>query len=369
MRQGLAVAAILTSLAPCANGHGAVTYPPPRNAVDKDLAPWNGPVPAKDPSVESHTGWCPVADPNGTVSGRNGQACFWFSNGCSIGCPTCDGTSRGPIPNSKDPNWARKFNTCNNKTVRATICDPELRTVNRGAECGAADDWYYYSPWRAPGSAPVFDACGMAGGHKPPDGGFGGIYVNTTHAVLGNKGSEVLPAMPSGVLWASGDAVEVSWSIEANHAGGYQYRLAPKSGPLTEEEFQKMPLSFVGQQSLRWGGVNGTTISFDGWYVSEGTSPPGSTWVINPIPRNDEAQTGKGFTPRCKDPIPISKCQGMTDGQSAVANLEIVDRVQIPSDLPSGEYVLGWRWDCEESNQIWQSCSDVTVVNNNHFHI
>lgn len=30
---------------------------------------------------------------------------------------------------------------------------------------------YYYSPWRAPGSAPVFDSCGMAGGHKPPNGG------------------------------------------------------------------------------------------------------------------------------------------------------------------------------------------------------
>ena len=41
--------------------------------------------------------------------------------------------------------------------------------------------------------------------------------------------------------------------------------------------------------------------------------------------------------------------------------LEIVDRVQIPSDLPEGDYVLGWRWDCEQSNQIWMSCSDVTI--------
>ena len=24
------------------------------------------------------------------------QACYWFSNGCSIGCPTCDGSTRGP---------------------------------------------------------------------------------------------------------------------------------------------------------------------------------------------------------------------------------------------------------------------------------
>ena len=68
--------------------------------------------------------------------------------GCAIGCEECDGSSRGPIPSSTDPEWHRKFNICNNTDTKATICDPALRTVNRGAECGADDDWYYYSPWR-----------------------------------------------------------------------------------------------------------------------------------------------------------------------------------------------------------------------------
>ena len=44
----------------------------PRNAVDKDLSPWNGPV--KDPNVESATGWCPVPGADGKPSGRNGQS-------------------------------------------------------------------------------------------------------------------------------------------------------------------------------------------------------------------------------------------------------------------------------------------------------
>ena len=61
--------------------------------------------------------------------------------------------------------------------------------------------------------------------------------------------------------------------------------------------------------------------------------------------------------------MPATMCQGMEDGAGgAEPTLEIVDRVLIPADLPAGEYVLGWRWDCEESNQIWQSCSDVTIV-------
>ena len=42
---------------------------------------------------------------------------------------------------------------------------------------------------------------------------------------------------------------------------------------------------------------------------------------------------------------------GMGDGTSSVDNLEIVDRVLIPTGIPDGEYVLNWRYDCEESNQ------------------
>ena len=225
--------------------------------------------------------------------------------------------------------------------------------------CGAADDWYYYSPWRRPGNAPVFDSCGMAGGHAPPDGGFGGIYVNTTHAKLGDKGTVVLPATPSQATWRAGSVVEVAWTIEANHGGGYIYRLAPADGPLTEDNFNKIPLPFVGEQMFRWGGT--TTLNFTGTYVNEGTTPAGSTWARNPVPRNDVAQTGQGFAPYCKE-TDGHFCSGMTDGAEADETLEIVDHVLIPEGTAPGAYVLGWRWDCEESNQIWQSCSDVTIV-------
>ena len=84
--------------------------------------------------------------------------CVGFSNGCAIGCKACDGSSRGPIPWGQfksDPFWDRKFNLCPigaaNSTQKSgtpthTICDPKLRTVNTAVECGAADDWYQYSP-------------------------------------------------------------------------------------------------------------------------------------------------------------------------------------------------------------------------------
>jgi hypothetical protein len=40
----------------------------------------------------------------------------------------------------------------------------------------------------------------------------------------------------------------------------------------------------------------------------------------------------------------------------------ISDMVLIPKDLVPGDYVLSWRWDCEETAQIWSNCADVTVT-------
>ena len=58
-----------------------------------------------------------------------------------------------------------------------------------------------------------------------------------------------------------------NFSCIGSHAGGYQYRLAPSTeAPLTEADFQKMPLAFVGKQGLRWGGgprFGGTEIFFN----------------------------------------------------------------------------------------------------------
>merc|ERR1712232_150769 len=45
----------------------------------------------------------------------------------------------------------------------------------------------------------------------------------------------------------------------------------------------------------------------------------------------------------------------------SVFDFGIVDRVRVPSDLPPGDYVLSFRWDCEQTKQIWSSCSDVTI--------
>lgn len=157
----------------------------------------------------------------------------------------------------------------------------------------------------------------------------GGIYVNTSHAKLGDYGSKVLPKRPTGVSWKAGEIVEVSWTIEANHAGGYLYRLCPANEPLTEECFQKLPLEFVGKQGFKWGGGRangGSELWFNGTYVQDGTIPVGSKWSLNPIPRFDH---GAAQAPKCIETT-TERCTGMSDGHNAQPNFEIVDQVLIP---------------------------------------
>ena len=40
----------------------------------------------------------------------------------------------------------------------------------------------------------------------------------------------------------------------------------------------------------------------------------------------------------------------------------VEDTLVVPDDIPPGDYVLGWRWDCEMTSQVWSSCADITIV-------
>ena len=115
---------------------------------------------------------------NGTSASLCGQTCFWFSQGCTIGCPTCTGV-----------NARAQIDVCG-LGKKPTICDPRLRTYNVGAECNSAQDIYKHNPWRAPNTAPVFDPCGKAGGGYPGVLGPGAAgFINTTNAKHGDLGT------------------------------------------------------------------------------------------------------------------------------------------------------------------------------------
>ena len=352
--------------------HNMLITPKPRNAIDSELPQWAGGrapyvwLPSGSGTAPSAPGaYYPCACRNGTDACAVAQACLWFSVGCTIGCKECDGGSKGGSnPNAKD--------RCGSG-MNATLNDPKYRTLNRHVPAGSADDWTKFNPWRAPGNAPVFDACGRAGGSAHPTSGHG-EFSDTKYAKFGDLGSRVLPRYPTGTVWEAGSAVETMQSIRANHGGGYQYRLCPLSSELTEACFQQTPMPFAESSSLMLS--NGTKVALHSTFVSEGTSPAGSTWQMLGIPDTHVTQPRHlphgpkeeawAFEPPCFEPrYPYNPLGFLSEGRCSgqwITNITIYDRLRVPAHLPAGEYVLGLRWDCETSAQVWSSCADITIT-------
>ena len=140
-------ASLLGLLATHAAAHSSLIHPKPRNAIDSSLPEWSG---GKAPYAWQPYNQAPCSCINGTEPCESAQTCLWFSVGCTIGCKECDGGSKG----GSNPN---RHDRCGSG-MKATINDPMFRTVNREAAAGSNEDWTKFNPWRAPGSAPVFDS-------------------------------------------------------------------------------------------------------------------------------------------------------------------------------------------------------------------
>jgi hypothetical protein len=164
--------------------------------------------------------------------------------------------------------------------------------------------------------------------------------------------------------------------------------------------------------------------------VSEGTFPPGSQWARNPVPSCkycDQTRCGarlpnltSWFQPRLGGPddktwfvggedwwqqercaqdcsgYSMMQCPpGMTQFPEPLPGISsylgplmvnehtnpfqmfgmeglqysIVDRVIVPSNIQVGDYLLSWRWDSEQSPQIWQNCADVRIVDSGYVQV
>jgi len=311
-----------------------------------------------------------------------GQACFWFSQGCTPGCDQCSGNG------DRYPN----FDHCPDqaKSLKPSdILSKDYWTGDKQWKEGSSYDIYKFNPWRAPGKAPIFDPCGMAGGRWTET--FNAAAFNTTtFAKMGDLGSDVLKARPTGTVWTKGGVAATRWTMTANHGGGYLFRLCPANEPLTEECFQKTPLKFASEKSvLRFADPSKDKV-IDAITVQHGG---GIGWRLVPKPKTtfencDYNATKEGHhckwkCPGCGAPtyaadescpdICAKHWPGTQDDRpivqpypdqtgAPITEFATEDSIVVPSDITAGDYVLGWRWDCEHSSQIWHSCSDITIV-------
>jgi len=44
-------------------------------------------------------------------------------------------------------------------------------------------------------------------------------------------------------------------------------------------------------------------------------------------------------------------------------DFDIVDEVFIPQ-LEEGDYILSFRWESEQTPQVWTQCADIKIMNN-----
>jgi len=301
-----------------------------------------------------------------TPPAREQTVDLWFNEGCQVGCHDCKGHGSAVLA-AVDP-----FYFCHKHDVNPAL-DPALRTYKNSSNFG-------YNPWMAPGFSPVFSPCGLAAGQSdgsypqngdvPPQGyepGFDGRNIS---------GGEV-------TVWPVGTVQEIAWTIAANHGGGYAVRLCPLSEEQTEECFQRHHLPFEGDSTWIQFGADRTQIRAN--RTTTGTYPSGSQWTKVPIPScGGAAGGGLGCDDGCdvsqfESPIPGLWGNGPSNGCAGcdkscgnnmtcnvkhcgkVMDFQIVDQVKVP-DLPVGDYALSFRWDCEQTPQIWAQCANIKIV-------
>lgn len=347
------------------SSHGMMNIPMPRAAQAM----------GKSPSFPMFVG--------GNKSQCVGDGCLWYQVGCYIGCPSCSCKNKEMYPT---PEADAK---CTNYIEPTLPVHARSWNIENKSPMG---DFTKYNPWRSPGRAPVANPCGVASGFIS---GWPGAEVPYGFTAFTN-GTDIPPL--SGVptpVYKAGEVIEVSWGIAANHGGGYQYRLCPADEDITEECFQKMPIPFATSQTKIYY-TDGSRKSFTIPAVdaSTGTSPKGSTWRRNPIPG---CNCDLGFscsersnmtTPYEHDPdaptkyrahgcttglqFPLAWDDGYGQGGSCLYpvgttkpcdpfRFNMVDSVQVPKDATPGQYILGFRWDCEQTSQVWTQCADVTI--------
>ena len=88
-------------------------------------------------------------------------------------------------------------------------------------------------------------------------------------------------------------------------------------------------------------------------------------WTKNPIPACAGGWGGVlDKDPDCKEegtpfPPPGPGLKGfgiqISDPSNYAFHFSIVDQVQVPADIEPGDYVLSFRWDCEQTPQVWSA--------------
>jgi len=326
-------------------GHGAMYYPMPWWAT-KDCSPdqWNPyPVPWK-----CGFGKLDLGDTGCTAyTGLHEDDLYWVEE------HTAEGSPPGCAKYTGLDSWYTNFTFVEERTIDDKFIDTNTIYSHWVTE--------QLHPWNSPGAAPTFgNGCGANGGNPFPRGCLGedkmygrccagqmdgwgcGGFVGGKTAIeqyedgfFHGTGEDGVEYWPRVTYWERGTNQEVFWNSNAYHRGGYAYRvckvqdLGHFTSGITEECFQKGHLKFAGDTT--WIMDNGKFVANKTVKVTEGTTPEGSEWAKINVPHHG-------------------------------AHWIFKDLIEIPEDIEPGVYVLSFRWDCQNSPQVWNSCANIQIL-------
>jgi hypothetical protein len=198
------------------------------------------------------------------------------------------------------------------------------------------------NPYSNPGAAIV---AGSTSGRQGPCGRGSGNY----NSPGGAWGVNIVES------YAAGDTIQVDVCWSADHRGAYSYRLCPDQSivdkfttpgysPSEAEEQQLedcfqanvMPCNFPGQPHPARCNMGPETNCQSGM-------------ACNSKPDWFHAPTSTGFP--LESGVNCNAGNGLT-----------IDYVQIPADFPASNHtLLGWRWDADQTSQLYLNCADVAI--------
>jgi len=352
-------------------------------------------------------------------------ACLWFSQSCTIGCPECGGIEGSPTCGAQQgkqtlPQSMRTYYVDNEDCGVNPWCAPGSSPIMN--PCGLAAGGDQQGTAGNGNDKPAgydYGAKGteMRNGADEHRVWAVGDSVDVGMAIIANHGGgyqyrlcskdaeqteECFQSTPLAFL---GDEQYIQYCSLA------EYDLPEGATPDGFNGTIKMPPSKAFPKCDL---TNRQTVKAN--RISTGTVPEGSTWTRNPIPACNNS-LGGAFNYGClvssipdKYPVPVSSdfqfppvgedalrpglslggfgggaCGGCNQpegnnppdcdqyGKLGRNNCSVdesagqffawsvVDKVRVPQ-VPAGEYVVSFRWDCEQTAQIWSQCSDVTIV-------
>lgn len=200
------------------------------------------------------------------------------------------------------------------------------------------------------------NTCGLSSSDNPWNKTIGQHIWCDGRRYLGARGQ---------TTWEAGSVVEVAWTIVANHQGASGFRLCPRhsvgrdtgnDGP-TEKCFQANHLKYATKETCIQCPAN-NTVARKCFAANDRTGKNGNIY------RESIAHTctgGHQQTDFCNGKMDYP-CFTHSPAQSLhEQGFSLVDKVIVP-DLPEGDYVLSWRWDCQRTPQVWMNCADIRVV-------